>query len=428
MKRERKDIEERRIEQLLARVGRHVPTPPERELRAMARAAAESGRLPATDVARRRPWRPFHLRWGVGVAVALLIGSGFGFGLGARSTSDGSAGTTFVGSGFLPAKGWTVVQSGAVGSARAARAIATNVSLHPDDKVGRMPYATLEALPPGGVLILATFTTRGDPGEDARFDAHTLPLRMAGAKTVSPRRDSLPFPRRLGQYRVRAAVGGYNVDARVYFGSAQPPTRVVSAAQHQLSRLVVSSERVTIAARPSILRSGQPVTVFGAVDNRRADELVRIQAKDCGQRFFRDVSSATTGDGGAWSAVVHLGISATLRAVWEETASTQVTVQQRPVLVLRREFGRRFQVDVSGKTSFWRKRVRVERLDRRLGGWATVKSVALGDSGASPGDPYPSSEAEFTASIPKGTLLRAVLPRSQARPCYLAGYSNLLRT
>ena len=30
--------------------------------------------------------------------------------------------------------------------------------------------------------------------------------------------------------------------------------------------------------------------------------------------------------------------------------------------------------------------------------------------------------------VPKGTTIRAVLPRSQAGACYLAGYSKLLRT
>jgi hypothetical protein len=30
--------------------------------------------------------------------------------------------------------------------------------------------------------------------------------------------------------------------------------------------------------------------------------------------------------------------------------------------------------------------------------------------------------------VVKGTLLRATLPLSQAKPCYLGGYSNLLHT
>jgi hypothetical protein len=427
MSRRRDEAGERHIEQLLDRLGRKVPRPPEQELRTMARAAAETPRVPA-PAADRRGWRPSRLRWGVAVAGALLLGIGFGFGFGTRSDSDGAAGTSVAGFGFLPAKGWTVVQSGAVGGGQPARAIATNVRLHAADAVGRIPLATLEDLPPHGVLIVATFTTRGDPAEDMRFAARGLPLRIAGAPVAARSSEPLPFDRRLAQYRLRAAAGGYNVDARIYFGAPAPPTRIVDAAQRQLSRLVVASERVTIAARPSILRSGQRLTVFGTVDSGRADELVRVQARECGQRFFRDVASATTADGGAWSTDFYPGIGASLRAVWNETASEQIRVQQRPLVVLSREFGRRFEVEVSGKTSFWRKRVRFERLDRRLGGWVTVKSVALGSGAASAGDPYPSSEAEFTASVRRGTLVRAVLPRSQARPCYLAGYSNLVRT
>ena len=38
------------------------------------------------------------------------------------------------------------------------------------------------------------------------------------------------------------------------------------------------------------------------------------------------------------------------------------------------------------------------------------------------------SEGTFTLSIPKGTLIRAVLPLSQAKPCYLAGFSRTVRT
>ena len=68
---------------------------------------------------------------------------------------------------------------------------------------------------------------------------------------------------------------------------------------------------------------------------------------------------------------------------------------------------------------FWRKRVLFQRLDRRLGTWATVKKVVLTRS---------TGGVTFRAPVPKGSLVRAVLPLSEARPCYLAGYSPLLRT
>jgi hypothetical protein len=45
-----------------------------------------------------------------------------------------------------------------------------------------------------------------------------------------------------------------------------------------------------------------------------------------------------------------------------------------------------------------------------------------------PGSTYITSTARVEVSLPTRTLLRAVFPRSQASPCYLAGYSNLLRS
>jgi len=198
-------VEERRIVELLARLGRRVAPPAEDELRTMARAAAESPRVPP-EAARRRPWRPFHVRWALAVAAALLLGSGFGFGLGTRQDGAGSAATSFVGFGFLSSQGWTVVQSGTPDPTGAARAIAANVPLHPDDEVGAAPFATLESLPPHGVLILATFTSRGDLAEDVTFPDRRLPLKISGAKQA-PSSEALPFARRLAEYRLRAGVG-----------------------------------------------------------------------------------------------------------------------------------------------------------------------------------------------------------------------------
>lgn len=435
MTRKRNEIEERRVELLFARLRRRIPAPAEHDLRAMARsAAAESRSLQPADGPRGRaldsPRSRLRLRWaGVAVVAALFVGSGLGFSIGRSLTPSGSAGTNVVGFGFLPARGWAVVQSGAVGSTDAATAIAANVPLHPYDDLRGTAYATLESLPPSGVLIFATFTTRGDPGEDFRFDVRELPLRIAGATPVSPASDPLPFARSLAEYRLRAGVGGYNVDVRIYFGTAPPSAKMLSAAQRQLNRLVVASERVTILARPSVVRWGTPVTLFGSVDNGKAEETVTIQAKDCGSssQFFVAVAAARTREGGGWSTEFYPGITTTVRAVWNDAASAQITVRQRPGLVLRQRSARGFEVSVRAKRQFWRRQVAFQRFDRRLGTWTTVRSVVLTEQVAA-GQGFIVSSAEFRATVAKGSLVRAVFPLSQARPCYLAGFSNLMRT
>jgi hypothetical protein len=429
MRRRRNEIEERRVERLLARLWRRIPAPPERALRDIARSAAAVERPPQTGEAPRGTLRfarttlRRRLTWGVAVGAALLAGSGLGFGLGSSVTSE-AAGTNLVGLGFLPARGWMVVQSGTIGATGAASAIAANVPIHPDDGVGEPPHATLRSLPRGGVLVFARFTTRGDPGEDVKFPVRELPLQVSGASPVSP------HARGLAQYRLRAATGGYNVDVRIYFGDAPPRASMVDAAQRQLNRLVVAAERVTIFARPTVASGTSPVTLFGSVDNGAAGEVVDIQAKDCGQQFFRGVLGATTHDGGGWSTPYYPGITTTLRAVWNGNASGQITVRQRPRVELRPPLGGlgQFEVSVVAKAQFWRKRVLIQRFNRRLGTWTTVKSVVLTDTDAAGGSQFVWSSAEFTSSLPRRTLIRAVFPLSQARPCYLAGYSNLLRT
>ena len=187
---------------------------------------------------------------------------------------------------------------------------------------------------------------------------------------------------------------------------------------------VAVSERVTLLARPTVLAASQATTLFGSVDNGRAGEIVTIQAKDCGQRFFTGISSATTRDGGAWTEEYFPAITTTFRAVWKGAASAQVTVRLHPRVSLFQRSPRRFEIFVGG--AFWRKSVLIQR--RQQGSWKTVRSVLLTDTYSQPGSRFATTGATFGASYSKGTQIRAVLPLSQARPCYLAGVSNTVRT
>jgi hypothetical protein len=402
--------DEERLEELFERLRLALRTPAEGELRSVARAASAVDRVPVRQAARRAP------RWARAAALAVVLGVGVGFGLGAWLTPSGSATSSFVGFGFLPAKGWTVIQSGTVGATGAATAIAANVPLDAADGLGGPPRATIDSLPRSGVVIFARFTTRGDAGEDVRFAVRGLPLRLADSGSLGP-----------AAYRLRAGVDGYNIDARTYFGSAPPSAGMRAAAQAQLNRLVVAAERVTIFARPTILGQ-QPVSLFGSVDNGKAGEEIAIQAKDCGRQFFRVVAGATTNQGGGWSTDYFPSITTTMRAVWNGVASAQVTVRQRAPVRLSRvpSSARQLEVGVIAKKPFWRRIVVIERFDRRLGKWMKVKSVVLTKQVTT--GTYVWTTARFTTSVPRGTLIRALVPLAEARPCYLAGVSRQLRT
>jgi hypothetical protein len=430
MRRNGRDIEDQDVERLLGELGQHTRPRDEGELRRMARSAAAEPRAPgpANSSGFSRPRWAHPLRWAtVAVGVALLAGSSLGFGLGSSLTSSETARAAAVGTGFLPARGWTVVQSGTVDSLGATRAIAANVPLGAGDELHDMPYTTLRSLPERGVVIVATFTTRGDPGADFAYPVRTLPLGLESAAIVSPATDPLPFADSLTRYRLRAGVGGTNVDARLYFGAAQPTASALRAAELQLGRLAVAAERVTIFARPTVLGApGSIATVFGSVDNGRAGETVTIQAKDCGSSFFRTAAETETHSGGGWSIQFSSGINTTVRAVWKDSSSTQVAIRQRANVFLdKQRSGRGLRVGVGGKRSFWRKKVDIQR--RQGGSWKTVKSVVLTDSSTSSGSGS-WTEAKFRLAVPNGTPVRAVLPLAEARPCYLPGVSRTVRT
>lgn len=206
----------------------------------------DTSNLDWTDVRRRAheplARRPLHLRWGFAVGVALLLGSGFGFVLGSSNTPSGSAARGGE-LGFLPARGWNVLQTATRTTATrpARQAVAANVPLRAEDDVDGVPYATLSTLPRHGVVLVAKFTPiRGERGSTGN-----LPLRLRDASPQIERSAQVRPTKPLGQYRLRAEVNGYRVDIDLYFGTRRPAPAIITAAQQQLDRLVVGSDRAS---------------------------------------------------------------------------------------------------------------------------------------------------------------------------------------
>jgi hypothetical protein len=314
------------------------------------------------------------------------------------------------------------MQSGTLDATGATRAIAANVPLAAADDVRSEPLHTLGTLSGRGIVISVSFRSRGDAHVDAAFPVRDLPLRIADARSVSS-----SSRLRVSAYLLRAALGGYNVEAHFYFGATSPTAAMLRSAQRQLNRLVVAAAPVTIFAQPTIVPARDPwTTVSGSVESAKAGEAITIQVKDCGSDVFRTVHGATTQQGGGWSTTYSPGISTVLRAVWDGKASNQVSVRQRPWVSLRRLSRGPWQVTAGStprggmpggvQASFWGRRVLVQRLDRRLGVWRPVKRVVLRSDGA-----------EFKLALPRGTTIRAVLPLSEAKPCYLEGVSFTVR-
>jgi hypothetical protein len=188
----------------------------------------------------------------------------------------------------------------------------------------------------------------------------------------------------------------------------------------------VEQSPVTLFARQTTIRWAQPVELFGAARGARPGELVRIEQKECGVPSYQTLVETHASEGGGWSISTGLLVTTTFRAVFRDQRSNAVTVRQSPNVVLERErAGKRFVVTVTARKSFWRKHVLIQRRAGRS--WQMLRRVALTDSLALSGT-LSGSQATCALDVPKRALLRAVVPRDQARPCYVTGASRVIRT
>ena len=185
------------------------------------------------------------------------------------------------------------------------------------------------------------------------------------------------------------------------------------------------ADSVTLQARATVLRTGEySVGVFGQVSSGAEGEYVAVLGKECGipGAFFRGIGGATTTAGGQYEAAATIRTKTTLRADWKGAKSKTVVVTPRAYVSLTKE-PRGFRVGVASEVAnVDGRRVRIERLTPA--GWKLLQTVVLRTASY---NGYAEKD-KLRFKVPKGTTIRAVLPRAQAGPCYLAGYSKLIRT
>jgi hypothetical protein len=183
-----------------------------------------------------------------------------------------------------------------------------------------------------------------------------------------------------------------------------------------------------MTARPTIVKGNEPVTATGAVGSGRADQLVTLQSRPCDQTTWREIAETTTQAGGGFTVDFRPGIGGLYRATSAGAESEPLKIQTRPSVSLGQRPPGTFFVNVNAQRPFWHRRVTLQRFDSKTRKWIDVRKLLLTETGAPPGVPWIwSGSDKVRVQVAKGTTMRAVLPLSQTRPCYLAGYSNLLR-
>jgi hypothetical protein len=176
-----------------------------------------------------------------GTAIAALAAAcvAVGFFVGAATTTGSSNAATFSALGFEPSAGWNVVSTGAISLRAGQAAVATNEHFRKEDApAGTFPLATIGHLRSNGIVIWVFALPHGQNRRvDTAFMPRNLPLRLDDARILGAW-ETQPNPR-VPEYRIWAAIGNVNVDARIYFGTQTPSARLREIAQRELSRLVV---------------------------------------------------------------------------------------------------------------------------------------------------------------------------------------------
>jgi hypothetical protein len=194
--------------------------------------------LQAPERSRRRWQRPSAVAVAAMAAVAIAA---FGFGLGRWiGPSSGSAATPAADDapGFAAAKGWNTLSTGITSPPQAPTAIAANVPFATQaGGAGNLPTNTVNALPADGIVLYVVLYPRGERSElDAEFPKRSLPLQLVDGKLEQGFEGISP---RIGDYRLEAAIGNWNLDVQAFFGVAHPEARLLKAAQTELDRLIV---------------------------------------------------------------------------------------------------------------------------------------------------------------------------------------------
>lgn len=184
--------------------------------------------------------------------------------------------------------------------------------------------------------------------------------------------------------------------------------------------------RMTIFARPTVIGWTEYAQLYGTAPGAGHDDIVTIEVRECGSTAFQTFVELHPSSGGGWSTQAGSAVTATYRASWRGRTSASVTIRQRAsVLLERKRSGDGFTVSVIARRSFWRRPVLLQR--RTRAGWQTVRRVVLTDSVRSTGR-VSVSAATVQPRVPRGTVLRALLPGVQAGPCYVESASRAVRT
>lgn len=200
-----------------------------------------------------------------------------------------------------------------------------------------------------------------------------------------------------------------------------------SAATSAPTSVVASAKAVSLDASRSIAVYGRTVLLTGTVRNGQTGESVTItehRTPAVGGVQTHSVATVRTAADGSFSLSVRPLVRTLYTATAGATKSNAVPIQMRPLLRLKHLGPNRFLVRALAARSFVGKWGALQRWSARRNAWVGVRRVFFRSSIAGIA-PTMTSRAVFRTRL--AARIRIVMPRSQTRPGYIAGFSNSIR-
>jgi hypothetical protein len=199
----------------------------------------------------------------------------------------------------------------------------------------------------------------------------------------------------------------------------------VAAAALALAVPATAAQAPTILVMPTVLgRVATPIVFQGTVPGAGAGVEVKIEARGCGETFYRLYGLTHTIAGGGWrweptGSGAYIRTNTAFRARANGELSRTVMMRRRVGVGLQRERGRTFRVGIFSEfVNLHGKRVRIER-------YAGGRWVLMRQSPKLVRESYGTHSAMFVVRR-SGLQLRAVVPESLVKRCYAAGVSEIL--
>jgi hypothetical protein len=183
---------------------------------------------------------------------------------------------------------------------------------------------------------------------------------------------------------------------------------------------------LTLTATPTTVAYGKSVALSGVLSTHKANQNVKVNATECGQKTPKTLGTVKTNTTGAYTISATPTVNTSYQASQKTTNSPAVAVTVAPGVKLVRVKRGSYTISVSSAMDFKGKAVLFQRYSKKRKRWVQVKRLLLATTTAATKPTLVSSVA-FTAKVAKGVRVRAALTKAQAAPCYIAATSNSVR-